>query len=136
MSDRSIGKSVKILRKQRGLTQAELAKHSGVGLRFIRDLEQGRRPNASVSRLNNILALFDHQLDVVPTSCGTGHGRRFVKNKRTRRDRDMERVLPALERAAKRAREIAEATNTPLVIMENGRVVNKRVRNGKIDSDP
>ena len=59
-----------------------------------------------------------------------------MKNKRPRRDRDMERVLPALERAAERAREIAEATNTPLVIMENGRVVNKRVRNGKIDSDP
>ena len=59
-----------------------------------------------------------------------------MKNKRVRRDRDMDRVLPALERAAARAREIAEATNTPLVIMENDRVVNKRVRNGKIDSDP
>jgi hypothetical protein len=59
-----------------------------------------------------------------------------MKRRRKVRDPDMRGVGPALERAARRAREIAEATNTPLVIMENGRIVNKRVRNGKIDSDP
>jgi hypothetical protein len=59
-----------------------------------------------------------------------------MKRKGKTRDPDMLGVGPALERAAKRAREIAEATNTPLVILENGRIVNKWVKNGKIDSDP
>jgi len=61
-----------------------------------------------------------------------------MKRKGERRvtDPDILGVGPALERAAKRAREIAEATNTPLVILENGRIVNKRVRNGKINTDP
>ena len=35
-------KFVKDRRKLLGLTQEELAKKAGVGLRFIRDLEQGK----------------------------------------------------------------------------------------------
>jgi hypothetical protein len=44
------------------------------------------------------------------------------------RDPDLAGVEAALRRAARRAREIARATNTPLVIVENGRVVCKRVK--------
>lgn len=41
----------------------------------------------------------------------------------------------ALRRAARRAREIARATGTPLVVLKNGRVVKFRVRaNGKKSS--
>jgi hypothetical protein len=43
------------------------------------------------------------------------------------RDKDLANVEAALLRAAKRAREIAELTHTPLVIYENGHVVKKCV---------
>ena len=44
------------------------------------------------------------------------------------KDPDLRGVAPALRRAAKAARRIARATNTPLVIWEDGKVVEKRVR--------
>ena len=40
-------------------------------------------------------------------------------------DPDMAGVGPALLRASQRAREIAAQTGTPLVVLENGRVVKK-----------
>ena len=43
------------------------------------------------------------------------------------RDPDMAGVGPALLRAAKRAREIAARTHTPLIYYENGRVVRKMI---------
>jgi hypothetical protein len=42
-------------------------------------------------------------------------------------DEVLAKVGVALRRAAKRAREIAAQTNTPLVVLEKGRVVKKRV---------
>ena len=50
---------------------------------------------------------------------------------RTQRDPDMAKVGVALRRAARRARQIAEETGTPLVIYENGRVTKKRVVRSK-----
>ena len=38
----NLSTTVKMLRKQYNLTQAELSLKSGVGLRFVRDLEQGK----------------------------------------------------------------------------------------------
>ena len=43
------------------------------------------------------------------------------------RDKDMRGAPAALVRAARRAREIAVRTGTPLVIVEDGRVVEKWV---------
>ena len=43
------------------------------------------------------------------------------------RDPDMAGVGPALLRAAKRAREIAAQTKTPLIYYENGRIVREMV---------
>jgi hypothetical protein len=43
------------------------------------------------------------------------------------RDEDLAKVGTALRRAATQARRIAERTNTPLVVLEEGRVVRKRV---------
>ena len=40
-------------------------------------------------------------------------------------DADIRGVEPALRRAAKAARRIAKATHTPLIIWENGKVVEK-----------
>ncbi len=51
-------------------------------------------------------------------------------------DPDLRGAEKAIKRAAQRARDVAEATNTPLVIMEKGKIVYKRVVNGKIDLDP
>ena len=42
-------------------------------------------------------------------------------------DEDLAKVGVALMRAAKRAREEAERTNTPIVFFENGRVIKKKI---------
>jgi y4mF family transcriptional regulator len=52
---------VKSRRKSLGLTQKELAKRAGVGLRLVRDLEQGKK-SLRMDKANEILALFGHEL--------------------------------------------------------------------------
>ncbi len=52
---------IKQRRKQLDLTQEELAKRAGVGLRFIRDLEQGKQ-TLRLDRVNQVLALFGHKM--------------------------------------------------------------------------
>ena len=44
------------------------------------------------------------------------------------KDPDLRGVEAALRRAALAARQVAKATNTPLVIWENGKVVKKWIR--------
>jgi y4mF family transcriptional regulator len=48
---------IKLKRKQVGLTQVQLADMAGVGLRFIRDLEQGKA-SLRLDKVNTVLALF------------------------------------------------------------------------------
>ncbi len=52
---------VKIRREQLGLTQQELADRAGVGLRFVRDLEQGKE-SLRLDKVNQVLALFGHKM--------------------------------------------------------------------------
>ena len=52
-------------RKRYGLTQRELASKAGVGLRFIRDLEQGKA-TLRLDKANQVLAMFGHRLEPVP----------------------------------------------------------------------
>ncbi|MDZ7771246.1 MAG: helix-turn-helix transcriptional regulator [Balneolaceae bacterium] len=52
---------VKSRRKQLGLTQKELARRAGVGLRFVRDLEQGKE-SVQVDKVNQVLALFGYKM--------------------------------------------------------------------------
>ncbi|SMG47153.1 transcriptional regulator, y4mF family [Marivirga sericea] len=52
---------VKEKRKSLGLTQEDLSFKSGVGLRFIRDLEQGK-PSLRMDKVNQVLTLFGHEL--------------------------------------------------------------------------
>lgn len=47
------------------------------------------------------------------------------------RDKDLQGVEKALRRAGTRARKIAEQTNTPLVILKNGKVFKKKVNTGE-----
>lgn len=48
---------VKEMRRQFGLTQVDLSQKSGVGLRFIRELEQGKE-TLRLDKVNQVLALF------------------------------------------------------------------------------
>ncbi len=59
-----IGQKVKELRKQTGLTQEELATRSGVGLRFVRELEQGKQ-TVRVDKVDQVLVLFGYHLEPV-----------------------------------------------------------------------
>lgn len=52
-----LAKYVKEMRKQFGLTQVELSQKSGVGLRFVRELEQGKA-TLRLDKVNQVLALF------------------------------------------------------------------------------
>lgn len=56
---------IKSKRKQLGLNQAELADRAGVGLRFIRDLEQGKN-TLRLDKINEVLAMFGAKM--VPQS--------------------------------------------------------------------
>jgi len=56
-----ISKFVKQKRKKLKLTQKELAERSGVGLRFVRDLEQGKK-TLQLDKVNQILYLFGHEV--------------------------------------------------------------------------
>ncbi len=60
----SIQQFVQQKRKELNLTQAELALNAGVGLRFVRDLEQGKK-TLRLDKLNNVLALFGKEVGVV-----------------------------------------------------------------------
>jgi len=51
-------------RKELSLTQEDLAKRAGVGLRFIRDLEQGKA-SLKTDTLNKVLKLFGKTLGPV-----------------------------------------------------------------------
>lgn len=59
-----IAEQIKLRRKTYGLTQAELAARSGVGLRFVRDLEQGKI-SVRMDKVNQVLALFGEELGPV-----------------------------------------------------------------------
>ena len=53
----TIGEFVKRKRKEVGLTQAEFALRSGLGLRFVRELEQGKE-TVRLDKVNQALAMF------------------------------------------------------------------------------
>ncbi|MCR5217052.1 helix-turn-helix transcriptional regulator [Treponema sp.] len=52
---------VKTERKKAGLTQEEFAMRCGVGLRFLRDLEQGK-DSCRMDKVNKVLSMFNSQL--------------------------------------------------------------------------
>ncbi len=60
---------VKEKRKKLGLTQPQLAERAGVGLRFIRELEQGKK-SLQMDKVNQVLFLFGHELGPVKKSYG------------------------------------------------------------------
>ena len=59
----TIGKFVKNERKKLGLTQEEFAMRSGLGLRFVRELEQGKT-TVRLDKVNQALRMFG--MEAVP----------------------------------------------------------------------
>lgn len=57
---------VKSQRKNHQLTQNQLADRAGVGIRFVRDLEQGK-PTLRLDKVNQVLGLFGHSMQPAPT---------------------------------------------------------------------
>ena len=53
------------MRKEYGLTQEDLAMKSGVGLCFVRNLEQGK-PTLRMDKVNQLLDLFNYELTATP----------------------------------------------------------------------
>lgn len=60
-----LARYIKKMRKEFGLTQSDLSQKSGVGLRFVRELEQGK-PTLRLDKVNQVLALFGAEM--VPTT--------------------------------------------------------------------
>lgn len=59
----NIGEYIKQKRKEVGLTQEEFAMRAGLGLRFVRELEQGKE-TVRLDKVNQALAMFG--MEAVP----------------------------------------------------------------------
>jgi y4mF family transcriptional regulator len=55
---------IKLKRSEVGLTQPELAEKAGVGLRFVRELEQGKE-TLKLDKVNQVLKLFGYEVGPV-----------------------------------------------------------------------
>ena len=64
MEQTTLSKYVKAMRKKYNLTQVELSEKSGVGLRLVRELEQGKQ-TLRLDKVNQILNLFGSDVGVV-----------------------------------------------------------------------
>ena len=60
----SLSKHIKDLRRKEKLTQQDLADSAGVGIHFVRDLEQGKS-SLRMDKVNEVLKLFGEQLGAV-----------------------------------------------------------------------
>lgn len=63
MASNPIGEFIRKSRKAAGLTQEEFAVRSGLGLRFIHELEQGK-PTVRLDKVNQALEMFG--MEAVP----------------------------------------------------------------------
>ena len=60
-----LAKAVKEKRKVHNLTQLDLSQKSGLGLRLIREIEQGKT-SMRMDKVNQLLALFGMELTPAP----------------------------------------------------------------------
>ena len=66
-----IGQFVRRRRKANGLTQQELGELTGVGTRFVSELERGK-PTVRVDAVNRVLAAFGKRLGLVDAIVDAG----------------------------------------------------------------
>lgn len=57
----NIGEYIRAKRKLHNLTQVDLAERAGVGIRFVRELENGKT-TVQMDKVNQVLALFGEVL--------------------------------------------------------------------------
>ena len=69
--DNPIAEYVRKQRKASKMTQAELSDFTGVGLRCVRDLEQGK-PNLMTDKVNQLLQFFGSTLKPQPINNEAG----------------------------------------------------------------
>ena len=65
MNNLPLNEYVKTKRKSLGLSREEFAQKAGVGLRFLRELEQGKE-TLKMDKVNQVLSLFGMQLGALP----------------------------------------------------------------------
>lgn len=65
MENNQLSTTLKQLRKEYNLTQEDMAFKAGVGLRFVREMEQGKA-TLRMDKVNQVLLLFNLQLAPVP----------------------------------------------------------------------
>lgn len=61
----TLSKYVKQMRKEYNLTQVDLSEKAGVGLRFVREMEQGKE-TLRMDKVNQVLNLFGAKLTPYP----------------------------------------------------------------------
>lgn len=66
----SLSATVKMLRKKYSLLQEELSLKSGVGLRFVRDFEQGKE-TLRIDKLNQLLDFFNYEMVAISRNLET-----------------------------------------------------------------
>jgi len=67
MKQLSLSKFVRFKRKSLKMTQKEMSEKSGVGIRFVRELERGKQ-TLKMDKVNQVLDLFGCELGPVETT--------------------------------------------------------------------
>lgn len=63
-----LGKTIKDLRKQKGLSQESLAQQAGISRATLSKLENGYIANISIVTVNQILSLLGYEIDIKPVN--------------------------------------------------------------------
>ena len=67
MKQESLNKFVRLKRKSLKMTQKEMSEKSGVGIRFIRELERGKE-TLKMDKINQVLDLFGFELGPIEST--------------------------------------------------------------------
>ena len=63
-----LGKTIKSLRKQKGLSQENLAKLSGISRATLSKLENGYIANMSIVTVDQVLSLLGYEIEIKPSN--------------------------------------------------------------------
>lgn len=63
-----LGKTIKSLRQQKGLSQEVLAQEANISRATLSKLENGYIANISIVTVNEILSLLGYEIDIKPTN--------------------------------------------------------------------
>lgn len=63
-----LGKAIKELRQQKGITQETLAKESNISRATLSKLENGYIANISIVTINQILCCLGYEIDIKPAN--------------------------------------------------------------------